>query len=90
MFWKSTVNKTVTLFLVLLKYREIITVKTVTLYKKIYFILLKDLKARKKKLALTSFCNISQEIWLDNSEKFIYIDQSRFYISLQPREFRNV
>ena len=55
MFWKSNVNKTVTLFLVLLKYREITTVKTVTLHQKIYFILLKDLKARKKKAGTNFF-----------------------------------
>ena len=37
MFRKGNVNKTVQFFLVLLKYREIITVKTVTLYKKLFF-----------------------------------------------------
>ena len=40
------------MFLVSLKYREIITVKTVTLYKKLYFFI-KNLKSKKKKLALT-------------------------------------
>ena len=37
MFAKSNVNKTVYFFLFLLKYREIITVKTVALYKRLYF-----------------------------------------------------
>ena len=37
MFCKSNVNKTVRLFLVLLKHREIITVKIVKLCKKLYF-----------------------------------------------------
>ena len=39
---------------------------------------LKVLKARKKKLALTSFYYVSWEIWLGNSKKLICIDQSRF------------
>ena len=33
---------------------------------------------------------VIREIWLGNSKKFICIDQSRFYISLHPREFKNV
>ena len=68
MFRKSNINKT--LFLVLLKYREIITVKTVALEGNV-----KSLKSKKKKLALTSLYYVSQEIWLDNSKKLIYIDR---------------
>ena len=63
-------------FLVLLEYREIIMVKS--------------LKSKKKKLALTLFYYASREIWLDNSKKLICIDQSRFYIFSHPQEFKNV
>ena len=48
MFRKSNVNKTDYFFLVSLKYREMITAKTVTLYKKLLFFSLKVLKARKR------------------------------------------
>ena len=51
MFCKSNVNKAVSLFLVWLKYRDITTVKTVKLYKKLYFFT-KGLKIKEKKLAL--------------------------------------
>ena len=90
MFCNSNENKTVYFFfLVSLKYREIITVKTVTLYKKPNFCI-KSLKSKKKKLALTLFCYVVQEIWLDNSKKLIGIGQLRFYIFSHPREFKNV
>ena len=70
-------------FLVSLKYREIITVKTLTLYKKLYFFQGKE--------AATNFVyHVSREIWLDNSKNLICIDQSRFYIFSHPREFKNV
>ena len=46
MFCNSNVNKTV--FLVSLKKREIMAVKTITFYKKLYFFLLKALKPRKR------------------------------------------
>ena len=61
-----------------LKYREIITVKIVTLYKKLYL----SLKSNRKKLAL--------ERWLSNSRKPICIGQSGFCIFSHPREFKNV
>ena len=64
------------MFLVSLKYREILTVKS--------------LKSKKKKLALTLFYYVSREIWLVNSKKLISIDQSRLYIFSYPREFKNV
>ena len=51
----------------MLKYREVITVKTVALDKNLYFFI-KSLKSRKKKLALTSFYYFSQETRLDNSK----------------------
>ena len=56
MLCKSIVNKkqVIIFFLVLLKYREIITVKSEILHKKLYFFI-KSLKSKKKKLALTSF-----------------------------------
>ena len=76
MFCNSNVNKTAQFILVLLKNREIITVKS--------------LKNKKKKLALTFFYYVSREIWLGNSKKLICIDQSRYYIFSQPREFKNV
>ena len=50
---------------VFLKYGEIITVKTVTLYRKLYFFI-EALKSKKKKLALTSFYYVNQEMWLGN------------------------
>ena len=89
MFRKSSVNKTVQFFLVSLKYREIITGKTVTLYKKLYF-LIKSVISKKKKLALTSFSYVSLEIWLGNLINLICINQSRFYIFSHPRKFKNI
>ena len=60
MLRKSSVNKTVYFFfLVSLKYREVITVKTVTLYKKVY-LFIKRLKSKKKKLVLTLFDHVSR------------------------------
>ena len=50
----------------------------------------KSLKSKKKKLALTSFDYVSQEIWLGNSEKLICINQSTFYFFSHSREFENV
>ena len=85
MFRKSNVNKIVYVFLVLLKYKEIITVNFIRNFA--FFI--KSLKSKKKKLALTSFYYVSREMWLDNSKKLICIDQSRFYIFSHPREFKN-
>ena len=52
--------------------------------------MVKSLKSKKKKQALTLLYNVSQEIWLGNSEKFICRDQSRFYIFSRLREFKNV
>ena len=78
MFRKSNVQ--FNFFLVWLNYREIIKVKTVTLYKTLYFFI-KSLKSKKKNLALTSFYYVNREIWFGNSKKLICIDQSRFYIS---------
>ena len=46
---------------------------------KIYFSLIRVLKSKKKKLALTLFYCLGQETWLDDSLKLIYINQSRFY-----------
>ena len=61
MFRKSNVNKTV-YFLVSLKYIDIITVKTVTLYVRNFIFFIKNLKNKKKKLALTLFYYVSREI----------------------------
>ena len=49
-------------FLVSLKYRDIITVKTVTLYNKLYFFI-KSLKSKKKKLALRSIMSVEKYGW---------------------------
>ena len=87
MFGNINVNKTVYSFLVSLKYRDIITSKTITLYKKLFFT--KSL-IQEMNLAIISSYNVSQEIWLGNSKKLIYIDQSRLYIFSHPREFENV
>ena len=84
-----TCKCTLNFFLVSLKYREIITIKTLILYKKSFFFI-KSLENKKKKLALTSIYCVSQEIWLGNSKKLICIDQSRFYIFSYPQEFKNV
>ena len=61
MFRKSNVNKTV-YFLVSLKYIDIITVKTVTLDIRNFIFFIKNLKSKKKKLALTLFYYVSREI----------------------------
>ena len=45
---------------------------------------MKSLKSKKKKLALTLFYYLSQEMWLSNSRKLIYTDQSRFYNFSHP------
>ena len=47
MFYKRNVNVNVLFVKVSLIHREITTVKAVTLYKKLFFFSLKDLKARK-------------------------------------------
>ena len=39
----------------------------------------RDFKMQKEKLALTSFCFLRQETWLDDSRKSICIDQLWFY-----------
>ena len=83
MFCKSNVHKTVLFFLRLLKYRELITVKSETLSKKLYH---EVLKVRKK----SSFYYVSRELWLGCSKKFICIKRSIFYIFSHPREFKNV
>ena len=54
MLSKSNIRKQFLFFLVSLKYREIVTVKTVTRYEKLYFFI-KSLESKKKKLAVTSF-----------------------------------
>ena len=41
-------------------------VKTVTLYKKLYFFI-KSFKIKKKKLAVISYYYVSRETWLGNS-----------------------
>ena len=61
MFRKSNVNKTV-YFLVSLKYIDIITVKTVTLYIRNFIFFIENFKSKKKKLALTLFYYVSREI----------------------------
>ena len=73
-----------TICLVSLKYREIVTLKIVTLYNTLQLFFIDSLKNKKKKLAINSFFYVSQDIWLRNSI------QSRFYIFSHPPEFKNV
>ena len=87
-FCKSKVNKTV--WLVSLKRREIIAVITMTTFSaKIHFSFIRVLKSKKKKLALTALCFV-QEIWLDDSWKLFYINQSRFYNLFHAEKLKNV
>ena len=80
-FLKTNVNKTVRfLYVVSLKCIEIITVK-------LYFVV-KSLKSKKKKLALTSIYYVNWEIWVGNSKNFICT--SGFYIFSYPQQFKNV
>ena len=51
---------------------------------------IKSIKSNKKNLALTLFYYLSREIWLDNSKKLMFMDQSRFYIFSHAREFKDV
>ena len=55
-----------------------------------FMFFIESLKSKKNKLALTLFYYVIREIWLGNSKKLICIDQSRFYIFSQQREFKNV
>ena len=50
-----------------------------TNYLKIYFSVIRVLKSKEKKLALTLFCCLGQITWLDDSWKLIHTNQSRFY-----------
>ena len=56
---------------------------------KIYFFLIRILLSKQKKLARTSFCCLDQEVWLDDSWKLIYINQSRFNNFFHVRKFKN-
>ena len=86
MLRKSNVNKTVQLFLVSLKKRKIITVKTV----EILFFSLKVLK-KKDKEAGTNFVLLCQSRNMVGQFKKTYLhNQSRFYIFSHLREFKNV
>ena len=67
MFCKSNVNKTVSFFLFLLKYRDITTFKTLTRHKKPYFFHLKS-KKQEKQVAMTLFHYVSRDISLGNSK----------------------
>ena len=60
------------------------------IYAKNYFPLIKVLKNKKKKLALTFlYCSL-QETWMDDQWKHIYINQSRFYNFFQVGKFKRV
>ena len=56
---------------------------------KIYFSLIRVLKSKKKKLALTLLYCLGQETLLDNSWKLIYITQPRFYNFFHVGKFKN-
>ena len=67
------------IFLVSLKYREIISVKTVTFFKNLYFFSLKVLKARKN-LALTLFYCVSRELcFIMSGEKYGWAIQKSLF-----------
>ena len=57
---------------------------------KIYFSLIKVLKSKKKKLALTFLYCLGQETRLDDSKKLLYINQSRIYNFFDVGKFKNV
>ena len=61
-----------------------------TFLAKIHFSLIRVLKRKKKKLALTFLYCLGQETWLDNSWKLIYINQSRFYNFFHMGKLKNV
>ena len=73
----------------MLRQRDILTVKTVTLCKKLYFFM-KSLKSKKKKLALTSFYCLSRELGFSNSWKLNSIGHSRFCNFWHSVEFKNI
>ena len=50
---------------------------------------MKSLKNKKKKMALTQFCNASPEVWLGNSRKLVSTDQLKFYNFSHPQELKN-
>ena len=58
------------------KYKNIIMIKTVTLYKNFFFLKsLKSFKSKKKELVLPLFYHVSREIWLGNSKEFVQTNQ---------------
>ena len=57
---------------------------------KIYFSLIRILKRKKKKLALTFLYCLGQETRLHDSWKLIYINQSRFCNLFHVGKFKNV
>ena len=57
---------------------------------KIHFSLVRVLKNKKKKLALTLIYCHGQETWLDDSQKLIHIKQSRFCSFFHVGKFKNV
>ena len=57
---------------------------------KIYFSLVRVIINKKKELALTFCYCLGQETWLDDSWKFINVNQSRFYNFFHMGKFKNV
>ena len=57
---------------------------------KIYFALIRVLKSKKKKFALTFLYCLGQETWLDGTWKLIYFNQSRFYNFFHMGKLKNV
>ena len=57
---------------------------------KMYLSLIRVLKSRKKKLTITSLFFLGQETWLDDSWKFIHINQSKFYNYFHEGKFKNI
>ena len=64
---------------------------SITFFKlKFYFSSIRVLKSKKKKLPLTFLYCLSQETWLNNSLKCIYINQSRFYNFFHVGKFKKI
>ena len=57
---------------------------------KFYFSLIRVLKSKKKKLALTFLYCLGQETLLDDSLKLLYINQLRFYSFSHVGKFKNI
>ena len=65
------------------------TVITITIFKQDLFSLIRTLKNKKRKLALTSSHCLGEEAWLDYSLKVVYINQSSKILQFLTRGKHN-